>query len=114
MLDIIINYYTELMCTVLVAGFVAVVKYFYGMIKGGTKLMLAMGHDKLYRFSEFYIQTNQITLTELKNLEHIYNGYHALGGNGTGTELYERCKELPIVEKRTKYNPYYTSHKEEE
>ena len=76
-------------------------------------VMLAIGHDDLYRFSEFYIQTNQITLRELKNLEHIYNAYHALGGNGTGTELFERCKELPIVEKRTKYNPYYISQREE-
>lgn len=108
MLDIIVNYYTELMCTILVGGAVAVTKYIHKILKCGTKLMLAIGHDDLYRFSEFYIQTNQITLRELKNLEHIYNAYHALGGNGTGTELYERCKELPIVEKRTKYNPYYT------
>lgn len=108
MLDIIINYYTELMCTVLVGGAVAVFKYLHKTLKGGTRLMIAIGHDKLYRFAEFYISTNQITLAELTNLEHIYTAYHAFGGNGTGTELYERCKELPIVEKRTKYNPYYT------
>ena len=30
------------------------------------------------------------------NLEYLYRSYHALGGNGTGTELYNRAKALPI------------------
>lgn len=68
----------------------------------------AQGHDKLYRFCEFYISSNQITVRELENLRHIYEGYVAVGGNGTAKELYERCQDLPIVDKRTVYNPYYT------
>ncbi len=32
------------------------------------------------------------------NIEYLYRGYHALGGNGTGTELYERVKELKLKE----------------
>ena len=28
--------------------------------------------------------------------EHLYKAYHALGGNGTGTEIYKRVKELPM------------------
>lgn len=76
--------------------------------EGRDKVIMALAHDDLYRYAQFYIMSNQITPEEMKNLEHIYDGYHALGGNGTGTELYERCKELPIVEKRTKWNPYYT------
>lgn len=30
--------------------------------------------------------------------EYWDNSYHALGGNGTGTELYTRAKGLPIKE----------------
>ena len=26
----------------------------------------------------------------------IYDAYHVLGGNGTGTEIYKRFKALPI------------------
>ena len=32
----------------------------------------------------------------LDDFEHLYNAYHALGGNGTGTEIYKRVKELPM------------------
>ena len=32
----------------------------------------------------------------MRNLEYLYRSYHALGGNGTGTELYNRAKGLPI------------------
>lgn len=32
---------------------------------------------------------------ELENIEEMYEQYHALGGNGTITELVERIKELP-------------------
>lgn len=37
-----------------------------------------------------------IDTSGLKNLEYLYKSYHALGGNGTGTELYNRAKALPI------------------
>ena len=34
--------------------------------------------------------------TVLDNLKLLYDTYSALGGNGTGTELYTRAKALPI------------------
>lgn len=46
-------------------------------------------------------------MEELEDLGEIYKGYHDLGGNGTITEIYERCLDLPIVKERTKWNPYY-------
>ena len=42
------------------------------------------------------IQQGWIDASGLKNLEYLYQSYHALGGNGTGTELYNRAKALPI------------------
>ncbi len=67
----------------------------------------ADSRDKVRRFGKFYILTNQITMEELEDLGEIYKGYHSLGGNGTITEVYERCLDLPIVKERTKWNPYY-------
>ena len=64
-------------------------------------------HDKLFRYGNFYIVTGEITLEELESLEEIYQGYHGLGGNGTGTAIIEKCRKLPIVKERTKWNPYY-------
>lgn len=66
--------------------------------------LLAVLHDRLYQACRFYLARNDrdnkpwITAEELKNLEYLYDGYSALGGNGTCKELYERCRELPIRE----------------
>ena len=70
--------------------------------------------EKIRRFGEFYVTTNQITVEEYDDLKEIYDAYHALGGNGTMTELVERCKNLPVVPVRTVRNPYYTEHVETE
>lgn len=75
--------------------------------KGFSKLLRADSRDKIMRFGNFYILTNEITPAEFDSLTDIYEGYHDLGGNGAVTEIYERCKELPMVRERTKWNPYY-------
>ena len=58
--------------------------------------LLAIMHDRLYQSCTFYIKQGYIDMGGLKNLEYLYKSYHALGGNGTGTELYNRAKALPI------------------
>ena len=58
--------------------------------------LLAIMHDRLYQSCTFYIKQGHIDMGGLKNLEYLYKSYHALGGNGTGTELYNRAKALPI------------------
>ena len=60
--------------------------------------VLALLHDRLYQGCTHHINNGYITTEELKNMEYLYNGYHELGGNGTGTELYERVKDLPLKE----------------
>lgn len=37
-----------------------------------------------------------ISLEDFDDFEHLYRAYHALGGNGTGTEIYDRVRALPI------------------
>lgn len=58
--------------------------------------LLAILHDRLYQACSFYITQGYIDQAGLKNLEYLYRSYHALGGNGTGTELYNRARKLPI------------------
>ena len=65
----------------------------YKTIKDG---LLAIMHDRLYQSCTYYIKQGHIDMGGLKNLEYLYKSYHALGGNGTGTELYNRAKALPI------------------
>lgn len=64
------------------------------LIKEGV---LALLHDRVYQACQYHIQEKQISVTDLHNLEYLYKGYKGLGGNGTGEELYKRCKALPIV-----------------
>lgn len=58
--------------------------------------LLAILHDRIYQACQYYIKQGSIDTGGLKNLEYLYKSYHALGGNGTGTELYNRAKALPI------------------
>ena len=39
-----------------------------------------------------------LDVESMKNVEYLYDSYHDLGGNGTGTELYNRVNSLPIKE----------------
>ena len=59
--------------------------------------IIAILHDRLFQSGMNFIEKGEITLSALENFEGIYTAYHSLGGNGTGTEIYERVKELPLV-----------------
>lgn len=67
----------------------------YKTIKDG---LLAIMHDRLYQSCTYYIKQGHIDMGGLKNIEYLYKSYHALGGNGTGTELYTRAKVLPLCD----------------
>ena len=64
------------------------------LIKAGV---IAILHDRIYQVCQYHIQNNCISIQDLDNLEYLYQGYRGLGGNGTGEELYKRCKSLRIV-----------------
>ena len=59
--------------------------------------LVAILHDRLFQSCMYFIEKGEIPLSALKNIERMYEAYHNLGGNGTGTELYERVKELIII-----------------
>jgi hypothetical protein len=58
--------------------------------------MLALLHDRIYQGCTSCLQKERVNVYDIKNLEYLYRPYHALGGNGTGTELYERVKKMPV------------------
>lgn len=63
------------------------------LIKEGV---LAILHNKIYTLGKQYIEQKYISLEDMKDFEYLYDAYHNLGGNGTGTEIYERVKNLSI------------------
>lgn len=68
------------------------------LIKDGV---LAILHNKIYKLGQEYIAIGEITVSDMSDFEYLYSAYHKLGGNGTGTEIYERVKELPIKQERS-------------
>lgn len=65
----------------------------YDLLKAG---MLALLHDRLYELCSFYIARGYCDVGDRHNLECMYKPYKALGGNGTGENLYIRCMDLPL------------------
>ena len=99
----IIKYWVEWAFGVLAAGLLVAYRRLAKKIKDEAEEraaikagMLAILHDRLYQVCTFYIAPGWIETAGLKNLEYLYKSYHALGGNGTGTELYNRARVLPI------------------
>jgi hypothetical protein len=64
----------------------------------GRKALKALAHDSLFRYCRYLIEQGSINASELENLEYLFDGYHSLGLNGTGEELYHRAKDLPYAE----------------
>ena len=58
--------------------------------------IVAILHDRLFQSGMYFLGKGEISVSELDNIDGIYNAYHKLGGNGTGTEIYERVRELPL------------------
>lgn len=62
--------------------------------------MIAMLHDRLFAECNKYLSLGHIPVEDaeeiLNNLGILYDAYHVLGGNGTGTKLYERVCKLKI------------------
>jgi hypothetical protein len=61
-------------------------------LEEGVKALL---HDRIYKSYAECFQKGYADVDDIRNLEYLYRPYHALNGNGTGTELYERVKKMP-------------------
>ena len=102
-LDFVKQYWLQFVFSAVGAGILAALKSLYGQIKAEKKeqkvlkqAMLSLLHDRLYQACIYHIGQGQLSVNDLKNLGYLFDGYSALGGNGTCAELYNRCKNLPI------------------
>lgn len=62
--------------------------------------MLAILHDRLYQACQYYLRKGYCSIDDRDNMEYMFRPYKALGGNGTGEELYNRCLALPYEPER--------------
>lgn len=66
--------------------------------------LLTITRYRLTRNAQRYLEQGCITIAQRDDLEHLYNSYKALGGNGTAEALYIQCKKLPTGKKHQKEN----------
>lgn len=57
--------------------------------------LMALLHDRIYELAERCIVRGSISFDEFDNLTYLFTPYEKLGGNGTGKDLYAKCKNLP-------------------
>lgn len=60
--------------------------------------LCALCHDRILQGYKYYKRHGGISPTDLETMSSLYNAYHALGGNGTITAIYEKILGLPLKE----------------
>lgn len=94
MLEVIRDYWVTWFCALIGAGIIAAIP----KVRALWAAVLALLHDRIYTECYRFLDIGYITRDGLRNLTYLYKTYHTMGGNGTGTELYNRAKALPIHE----------------
>lgn len=61
-------------------------------------MLRALGSDKLEEKLRKWKHADVRTADEWANIEHLYEGYTALGGNGSIRKLFEECKDIETTE----------------
>lgn len=102
LIEFIIKYWLEFGFGIIAFALTAFAKYFWNQnkarkseqnaVKLGIQALLRNGIIEQYNK---YMDKKYIPIYAMDNVEAMYKQYHALGGNGTITELYEDLKELP-------------------
>ncbi len=106
-MDWILEYWIQALFAGILAGMAFMMRQLNARIKQERAeneaiktAMIAILHDRLFQCCQYHIKHGFIPLGEaetvLDNLKLLYDTYSALGGNGTGTELYNRTKKLPL------------------
>lgn len=103
MIETIKKFWVEALCGAVLTGLGFSVRFLWSKVKREhteqekiKEGLMAILHDRLFQSCKHFICKGDISVDELKNIEYLYNGYAGLDGNGTGTELYNRVRGLPI------------------
>ena len=56
--------------------------------------VIVMLHDRLYQACRYYIHQGQVDESGYDNVKCLYDAYHNLGGNSTGTMLFGQVEKI--------------------
>ena len=66
--------------------------------KAINEALRALCRDRILQGYRYYKRHGGISPADLETMTKLYLAYHALGGNGTITAVYEKIKELSLKE----------------
>lgn len=98
MVDFIIKYWLEVLFTLIMTVMGGLLRYVvvnFRAVRLGMQAILRNDIIELYNKCVSRDPKPYIRLYEITNLEEMYTQYHALGGNGTITQLYGDLMDLP-------------------
>lgn len=61
------------------------------------KMLLALGHDRVYKLCRKHLREGEISFNDYDNLLHLFTAYEGLGGNGMAADMMNEVKELPRI-----------------
>ena len=97
MIEIICNYWLELLLSIITSGVIYVFKEYIGL-KNGLKALL---RNEIVRIYETYSKLGFCPSYMKENVNEIYVNYHKLKGNGLATSMINEINKLPI---KMRYN----------
>ena len=62
------------------------------------RAVCALCRDRILQGYRYYKQNGGVSTQDLETMTKLYKAYHALGGNGTITAVFEKILKLPISE----------------
>ena len=64
-----------------------------------SQMLLGLGHDRICKLAQDYIDRGEITRDEYENLvDYLFIPYKLLGGNGTAEKMINEINKLKIKE----------------
>jgi hypothetical protein len=106
-----IQYWVEVLFSAIVGTFAATIKRQASKIKNqeaeqqAIKLGIqALLRDRIVQCYNHYMEKGFCPIYAMDNIDALYTQYHALGGNGTVTELVDRLKNMPTEIKKREVN----------
>lgn len=103
MIEFVIKYWLEFVFT----GAIAIMSYIIKKLKKRMKEqerkntaiengVQALLRNELIRRYREYEEKGEVSIIDKENIEHMFEEYKNLGGNGTVAKMYEDMLELPI------------------
>ena len=91
-LSIVLRWLIPFMC----CGFITWLNGFHGKNKAMREGLRSLLRAEIIRAYEKYTERGYCPIYAREPLTKVYEAYHAMGGNGTGTDFYKKTIALPF------------------